>query len=60
MTQEFYHYIMSLLNMLKMKPCQISRHLTSVWETIISERLGISTIPEEYRKLITLSKHTVS
>lgn len=60
MTQEFYHYFVSLLSIMKMKSSQTARHLTSVWETILAERLGTSTVPEEYRKIITLSKQTVS
>ncbi|XP_045605674.2 uncharacterized protein [Procambarus clarkii] len=59
MTQEFYHYFVSLLSIMKMKSSQTARHLTSVWETIISERLGTTAIPEEHRKVITLSKQTV-
>lgn len=60
MTQEFYHYFVSLLSIMKMKSSQTARHLTSVWETIIGERLGTTSIPEEHRKVITLSKQTVS
>ncbi|XP_068238571.1 uncharacterized protein [Palaemon carinicauda] len=59
MTQEFYHYFVSLLSIMKMKSSQTARHLTSVWETIIAERLGRPSIPDEYRKIITLSKQTV-
>ncbi|KAK7069310.1 hypothetical protein SK128_012750 [Halocaridina rubra] len=59
MTQEFYHYFVSLLSIMKMKSSQTARHLTSVWETIITERLGTSSIPDEHRKVITLSKQTV-
>ncbi|KAK3855638.1 hypothetical protein Pcinc_037974 [Petrolisthes cinctipes] len=59
MTQEFYHYIVSLLSVMKMNTSQTARHLTGVWETILGERLGTSTIPPEYRKIITLSKQTV-
>ncbi|MPC17961.1 hypothetical protein E2C01_010831 [Portunus trituberculatus] len=59
MTQEFYHYFVSLLSIMKMKSSQTARHLTTVWETILAERLGVATIPEEYRKIITLSKQTV-
>ena len=60
MTQDFYHYIISLLTVMKMKPCQTARHLTSVWETILASRLNTPSIPEEHRKIITLSKQTVS
>ncbi|ROT70634.1 hypothetical protein C7M84_011077 [Penaeus vannamei] len=59
MTQEFYHYFVSLLSIMKMKSSQTARHLTSVWETIIADRLGSPAIPEEHRKIITLSKQTV-
>lgn len=59
MTQEFYHYFVSLLSIMKMKSSQTARHLTSVWETIIAERIGTSSIPDEHRKVITLSKQTV-
>ncbi|XP_071524771.1 uncharacterized protein [Panulirus ornatus] len=51
MTQEFYHYFVSLLSIMKMKSSQTARHLTSVWETIIGERLGTTSIPEEHRKV---------
>lgn len=60
MTQEFYHYFVSLLSVMKMNASQTARHLTGVWETILGERLGTSTVPPEYRKIITLSKQTVS
>lgn len=60
MTQEFYHYFVSLLSITKMKSSQTARHLTNVWEMILSDRVGSSTIPEEHRKIITLSKQTVS
>lgn len=60
MTHEFYHYFVSLLSIKKMKTCQAARHLTNVWGMILSERLGTSTIPEDHRTIITLSKQTVS
>ncbi|CAL4068734.1 unnamed protein product, partial [Meganyctiphanes norvegica] len=59
MTQEFFHYFTSLMSIMKMKAPQTAHHFTSIWETIIAERLSSSNIPAEYRKIITLSKQTV-
>ncbi|RXG73154.1 hypothetical protein Avbf_05836 [Armadillidium vulgare] len=59
MTQEFYHHFVSLISVMKMKASQCARYLTSVWETIIMERLKSASVPEEYKKLLTLSKQTV-
>lgn len=59
MTQEFYHHFVSLLSIMKMKSSQCARHLTNVWETILTERLQTTSVPEDSRKIITLSKQTV-
>ena len=42
MTQDFHHYLRSLLFSCRLKPSQAARHISGVWTTVLKDRVSAS------------------